>query len=198
MLKVYVQNNPVNYYDSEGLTSVRAGTNVYRLTVPNSGNWSQGWMNSYANYLRNEIHRIDPVAPTGSFRGPNNPYRRSDITYLQAMLFRAQNAGFCGPGASARTPVGRSGQNDVFKNPLSPFPRNNPELINGRFFTGHSIDRMQQRGFTPSVVEGAIRNGTRSLGNTPNTSVFTDTANNLRVIVNTNTGAIVTVIPGAR
>ena len=55
---------------------------------------------------------------------------------------------------------------------------------------------MQERGFTPSVVENALNNGIRTSGNKPNTSVFTDTANNFRAITNTETGRVITVIGG--
>lgn len=101
-----------------------------------------------------------------------------------------------GAGKSARTPVGRSGQQNNFPNPNAPKPRNAPETINGRDFSGHAIDRMQERGFTPSVIENAIQNGARGAGNRPNTSVFTDSVNNLRVITNSENGRVITVIPG--
>lgn len=57
---------------------------------------------------------------------------------------------------SPRTPVGRSGQQTHFLNPNAPQPRNSPTTINGRDFSGHALDRMQERGFTPSVVENTI------------------------------------------
>jgi len=99
-------------------------------------------------------------------------------------------------GKSARTPVGRSGQQNNFPNPNAPKPRNAPETINGRDYSGHAIDRMQERGFTPSVVENALNNGVKGAGNKPNTSVFTDTVNNFRVITNSETGKVITVIGG--
>ncbi|MCD1587781.1 DUF4258 domain-containing protein, partial [Halomonas sp. IOP_14] len=101
-------------------------------------------------------------------------------------------------GASPRTPVGRSGQRNRFPNPDNPRPRNAPEVINGREFSGHAIDRMQERGFTPSVVENAIENGVRSAGNKPGSLLFTDAANSLKVVVNSQTGRVITVIPGSK
>ncbi|MBS3668075.1 DUF4258 domain-containing protein [Vreelandella boliviensis] len=101
-------------------------------------------------------------------------------------------------GASPRTPVGRSGQRNRFPNPDNPRPRNAPEVINGREFNGHAIDRMQERGFTPSVVENAIENGVRSAGNKPGSLLFTDAANSLKVVVNSQTGRVITVIPGSK
>lgn len=99
--------------------------------------------------------------------------------------------------ATSEAPVGRSGQQVNFPNPSAPKPRNQPEIIDGRDFSGHAIDRMQERGFTPSVIENAIRNGEVTAGNRPNTSVFTDTVNNIRVITNTETGRVITIIPGS-
>lgn len=113
-------------------------------------------------------------------------------------------------GPSARTPVGRSGGGNrptadpgpkvrnVWPNPNYPAPRNAPTAINGRDYSGHAIDRMQERGYVPSVVENAIRTGTRTAGNTPAETVFVDAANNLRVVVDTATGRVVTIIPGVR
>lgn len=57
---------------------------------------------------------------------------------------------------------------------------------------------MQERGYVPSVVENAIRTGTRTAGNTPAETVFVDTVNKLRVVVNSETGRVVTIIPGVK
>ena len=106
--------------------------------------------------------------------------------------------GRSGVAKSARTPVGRSGQQNNFPNPNAPKPRNAPETINGRDYSGHAIDRMQERGYTPSVIENALQNGARSAGNKPNTSLYTDTVNKLRVVTNSETGNVITVIPGLK
>jgi len=68
------------------------------------------------------------------------------------------NLGRIDDSASAATTVGRKGQQHSFPNPKNPRPRNIPGNINGRKYTGHALDRMQERGFTPSVVEDAIKN----------------------------------------
>jgi hypothetical protein len=52
----------------------------------------------------------------------------------------------------------------------------------GRNFTGHALDQMQGRGFTPTVVENALRNGARSAGNQPGT--FQHIADGVKVITN--------------
>jgi filamentous hemagglutinin len=94
----------------------------------------------------------------------------------------------------ASSPVGRS------RNPLVPFeegpPRNPPGEIYGRDYSGHAIDRMQERGIPPSAIENAIRYGQGSTGNTPNTTVYYDPVNNLTVVTNSQTGRVVTVREG--
>jgi len=75
--------------------------------------------------------------------------------------------------------------------------RNSPTNINGRDFSGHALDQMQNRGFTPTVVENAIQTGTRVAGNTSGTSVFVDSVNKIRVVTN-EAGRVVTVIPGIK
>ena len=74
--------------------------------------------------------------------------------------------------------------------------RNQPATINGRSFSGHALDQMQNRGIPPSVVDNAIKNGQRFVGKRPNTQGFFDPVNRIRVIVNSETGNIITVIPG--
>lgn len=74
---------------------------------------------------------------------------------------------------------------------------NAAETIGDRMFTGHALDMMQARGFVPSVVENAIQTGGAFSGNTVGTIGYFDVTNNLRVILNMDTGAVITVIPGA-
>ncbi len=100
--------------------------------------------------------------------------------------------------ATAQAPVGRSGQQVNFPNSQAPAPRNPPEILNGRNFSGHAIDRMQERGYTPAVVENVIKNGDKTIGNKPNTVVFTDAKNNIRVIVNSETGKVITITGGGK
>lgn len=90
----------------------------------------------------------------------------------------------------ASTPVGRSG------NPLGSVQPNRPTTIEGRPFSGHAIDQMQGRGIPPSVVENTIQYGQPFPGNRPGTTGFYDPVNNVRVITNSTTGNVITVIPG--
>ena len=93
---------------------------------------------------------------------------------------------------SASTPVGRRGQRVNFPNPNHPIPRNAPTQIGGRNFSGHALDRMQERGFTPSVVENAIENGVRLPGR-DGTFIYRDPVNNFRVVTNAENGRVITV-----
>ena len=88
---------------------------------------------------------------------------------------------------AAKLPVGRRGKE------INVLPKtNSPTVINGRKFTGHSLDRMQGRGFTPSVVEDVIKHPTKILpGNKPGTRVYF--GEKLKVILN-EAGDVMTVI----
>ena len=99
-------------------------------------------------------------------------------------------------GPSPRTPVGRSGQQHHFPNPNAPHPRNAPTRIGGRDYSGHAIDRMQERGFVPSVIENTIRRGIPIPGNQPGTTIYFDIVNKVRVVVDDATGRVITVIAG--
>ena len=69
--------------------------------------------------------------------------------------------------------------------------RNKPANIQGRTYSGHSLDQMQNRGFTPSVIEETIQRGSHSIGKTPGTMVYYDSANDVTVILNTE-GRVIT------
>ena len=49
-------------------------------------------------------------------------------------------------------------------------------MIGGRPYSGHALDRMQQRGLVPSVVEETIANGTKTAGRYGRTIYTTDEA----------------------
>jgi len=69
---------------------------------------------------------------------------------------------------------------------------NTSQIIAGREYSGHALDRMQRRGLTPSVVENTIESGTSMSG----TTAYHDAVNNVTVIINTNSGRVVTVSYG--
>jgi hypothetical protein len=98
------------------------------------------------------------------------------------------------PARPATTPVGRAGS--PMNTPPGRPPQNSPGNVCGRDFTGHAFDRMQGRGFTPSVVLDALGAGQRSPGSTPYETLYYSPSNNLTVVTNTMTGAVVTVRNG--
>ena len=75
--------------------------------------------------------------------------------------------------------------------PLQPV-QNSPGTVNGIDFSGHAFDQMRNRGVTPTVVENALRTGTRTPGNTPGTTVVTDAVNKVKVVINSQ-GRVITV-----
>jgi filamentous hemagglutinin len=74
--------------------------------------------------------------------------------------------------------------------------RNEASWINGRYYTGHALDQMQNRGVVPSVVENALSTGAQ-FPTRAGTTGFYDAVNKIRVIVNSKTRGVVTVIRGA-
>lgn len=72
---------------------------------------------------------------------------------------------------------------------------NTPQTISGIRYSGHALDQMMARGVPPSAVANTLEHGgvyqTRQ-----GTVGYYDATNNLRVIVNPDTGLVVTVIPG--
>jgi hypothetical protein len=90
--------------------------------------------------------------------------------------------------------LGRAGQE--LKNAPYQKVRNKAAQVNGRDFSGHALDQMQNRGVVPSVVENVLSTGSR-FPTRAGTTGFYDAVNNVRVIVNSETGRVVTVIRGA-
>ncbi|GGY20400.1 DUF4258 domain-containing protein [Paludibacterium paludis] len=90
--------------------------------------------------------------------------------------------------------LGRAG-NELKNAPYQKL-RNEATQINGRDFSGHALDQMQNRGVMPSVVENALSTGTQ-FPTRAGTTGFYDAVDNVRVIVNSETGRVVTVIRGA-
>jgi filamentous hemagglutinin len=103
---------------------------------------------------------------------------------------RRSSPGATGPDGPQPSGAGRHNPQHV--NGSTQPVQNLPGVVNGREFSGHAFDQMRNRGLTPTVVENAIQTGQRIPGNTPGTSVFVDSANSVRVIVN-KAGRVVTV-----
>ncbi len=92
---------------------------------------------------------------------------------------------------TAKSPVGRSG--NVLQEFSKGAARNTSSVINGRKYTGHALDQMQNRGIiSPTAVDDVIRNPAQVIpGNTPGTSVYI--RDNLKVVANT-AGDVITVV----
>ena len=73
--------------------------------------------------------------------------------------------------------------------------RNLAGEVNGRPYSGHAFDQMQNRGIMPSVVDNTIQNGA-GFPNKVGTSGFYDATNGVRVITNSGNGKVITVIRG--
>lgn len=73
---------------------------------------------------------------------------------------------------------------------------NTPTTIRGRQYTGHALDRMQERGFTPTVVDNAIRPANQRAGRRPGTTEFYDPVNQILVVTSDSAGRVITVRGG--
>ena len=80
------------------------------------------------------------------------------------------------------------------KNPSYQSHRNTLTNIGGREYSGHALDRMQDRGIMPSVVENTVEHGVPSSSYGGKTQ-FYDSVNNVSAILNEN-GKVVTVTYG--
>lgn len=93
---------------------------------------------------------------------------------------------------SATLPMGsRYNQMNQPKNPSYQPVRNLPATISNREYSGHALDRMQDRGITPSVIENVIKNG-KSTPSRNGTTVHFDPENKVSVVTNSS-GKVVTV-----
>ena len=74
--------------------------------------------------------------------------------------------------------------------------RNETQIIDGMEFSGHALDRMQDRGIPISVVKEAIQYGEKI--NDGTRFKFYDSKNNISVVVEKNNGRIITVEYGGK
>ncbi len=99
----YVGNDPVNKLDPSGTS--KTGTRISRRS---GGSSMQTLINARVNQLTKQIRQID-TSFTGSVARPSSgagsQYSMRDVNNLQARLKNAQQAGFCGPGASNPRPT---------------------------------------------------------------------------------------------
>ncbi|OOF52595.1 VENN motif pre-toxin domain-containing protein [Rodentibacter trehalosifermentans] len=89
-------------------------------------------------------------------------------------------------------PIGsRYNQMNQPKNPNYQPVRNESAYISGREYSGHALDRMQDRGIFPSVIENTIKVGNK-ITNELGVSIYKDRINGIKVITN-DKGKVITV-----
>jgi len=89
----------------------------------------------------------------------------------------------------AKLPIGSRGRGETLST-----SGNLPGKIGSREYSGHAFDQMRNRGIMPSVVENTIRSGVKLPGNTAAESVFFDSVNKIKVVVDKASGRVVTVM----
>jgi RHS repeat-associated protein len=104
---------------------------------------------------------------------------------------RSVASGVRGSYPPASSFAGRRGAERQFATPNGP-PRNAAGVVDGRVYSGHSLDRMQDRGLIPSVIEDTIATG-KATPSRAGTTVYHSERNNVTAIVDSASGRVVTV-----
>jgi hypothetical protein len=191
----YVQNDPANKTDPTGEVTVRCSGN---LDVKNQAiTWTcQSSPDSLKNTTFVQVSFADRVIGTefiagdartdSAARAEFKSFTESSYEQVGTIIRKEMDA-----GVRPSTPVGRK------DNQLNVPPGTNaPGTVAGRNYSGHAFDRMQGRGVPPSVVMDTIRSGTATPGSNPGTTAHYSPANNITVITDNRSGAVVTVMYG--
>ena len=187
---------PGQYFDRE----TNLHYNYFRYYEPETGRYVSpdpiglaGGFNTYGYVENDPISWIDSDGLARNRGGGNprniapNPGNRPGGWSYGQFYPSIDNA----PPRTANYPVGSS--RSQFQVP--PKAQQSGGNVCGRDYSGHAFDQMQARGIMPTVVENTLRTG-QSFPTRLGTSGFYDPINNIRVITNSKTGRIVTVIPG--
>lgn len=119
-------------------------------------------------------------------RAAETALKKGDVAEASKLINKASDE------VSATLPMGskRNPMNQP-SNPSYQPVRNQPSTISNREYSGHALDRMQDRGITPSVVENTIKNG-KSTPSRGGTIVHYDPESKVSVVTN-ESGRVVTV-----
>ena len=88
------------------------------------------------------------------------------------------------------TPVGRRGLKPAAKVQKR---LRQATIINNREYSIHAIERMQERGFYPSIVESVIKNGITTPDKEIGKLLHFDATNNITAITNKATGKVISI-----
>jgi RHS repeat-associated protein len=180
----YADNNPVNVTDPTGKNFVIQGLIMG------------------ARLAGSAIARVTPASVTNTARAALNTartainnYSRKTLPEQVAKITQADKEGQVCSWAERDFTGLRGGSGYELKNAPYQTTRNDPATINGRDYSGHALDQMQNRGVMPSAIENTITTG-KIFPTQSGTTGYYDSTNNIRVIVNSETGKVVTTIRG--
>lgn len=147
-----------------------------------------GWfLDSFIN--QDKIHQYESLydieiinAFLEKNNGPKHQYKPNNINPIKSPKKDDD--------ADPSTPVYRRGHKPT---PTIQEGLRKPTSIYGRQYSAHAIQRMQERGYTPSVVENVIKNGQATFDKDPGTLNHFDSINNVTVITCQATGRVITI-----
>jgi RHS repeat-associated protein len=191
-LYAYVGNDPVDATDPDGkalVTCIHMDQGSLRCTtaVDDSNNITLVYIDRHTTFTGETYD--SQVSRT--FHGSAAEQVSDAIQQIQGLcncalrLSVERSASSSSSGSGPRVPAVAGGG----------APRNPPERINGRDYSGHARDRMVERGISPREVENTIQRGSAGAGSEPGTIRFYDPASRITVVVN-NAGRVITVWRG--
>ncbi|WP_342755004.1 hemagglutinin repeat-containing protein [Pantoea sp. MBD-2R] len=143
---------------------------------------------SALDYLAAAVGLIPGAGDTAGkiIKAAETALKKGDVAEASRLINKASDeVSATLPMGSKRNPMNQPG------NPSYQPVRNQPGTISNREYSGHALDRMQDRGITPSVVENTIKNG-KSTPSRGGTTVHFDPESKVSVVTN-ESGRVVTV-----
>jgi RHS repeat-associated protein len=169
----YVGNDPLGAVDPEGLNGHDISETPYER--------SQDWLHEQEHDLASPL--VDTDIDNDGKQDIINPF------VLNGGAAAKLGSSVCSSGS---LPMGnKRNQFNQPKNPAYQPIRNQSANVNGLDYSGHALDRMQDRGLTPTVISNTIENG-NSTPSRGGTTLYYDSTNNISVVINSQ-GKVVTV-----